>query len=89
MKSIKLSYHNTVCHCRRAQSCCNCHGLGRVVSRRHRWLIMISTATRSISEDYNSVTAGLQVGKYLSDNVALELGYGANVGHDDFRCAVA
>jgi len=39
---------------------------------------------RSISEDYNSVTAGLQLGKYLSDNVALELGYGANVGHDDF-----
>ena len=39
---------------------------------------------RSIVEDYNSVTAGLQVGKYLSDNVALELGYGANVGHDDF-----
>ena len=39
---------------------------------------------RSISDDYNSLTAGLQVGKYLSDNVALELGYGANVGHDDF-----
>jgi OOP family OmpA-OmpF porin len=38
---------------------------------------------RAISEDHNTVTAGVQVGKYLSDNVALELGYGANVGHDD------
>ena len=38
---------------------------------------------RAISEDHNSVTAGVQVGKYLSDNLAIELGYGANVGHDD------
>tara|TARA_B110000879_G_scaffold85841_1_gene118516 strand:- start:1477 stop:2448 length:972 start_codon:yes stop_codon:yes gene_type:complete len=38
---------------------------------------------RAISEDHNTVTAGVQVGKYLSDNLAIELGYGANVGHDD------
>jgi OOP family OmpA-OmpF porin len=38
---------------------------------------------RAISEDHNTVTAGIQVGKYLSDNLAIELGYGANVGHDD------
>lgn len=38
---------------------------------------------RAISEDHNSVTAGVQVGKYLSDNLAIELGYGANVGHED------
>jgi len=38
---------------------------------------------RAISDDHNTLTAGLQLGKYLSDNVALELGYGANVGHDD------
>jgi OOP family OmpA-OmpF porin len=38
---------------------------------------------RAISEDHNSATAGVQVGKYLSDTLALELGYGANVGHDD------
>ena len=39
---------------------------------------------RAISEDHNSVTAGVQVGKYLSDTLAVELGYGANAGHDDF-----
>ena len=38
---------------------------------------------RAISDDHNTLTAGLQLGKSLSDNVALELGYGANVGHDD------
>ena len=38
---------------------------------------------RAISEDHNTVTAGVQVGKYLSDNLAIELGYGANAGHDD------
>ena len=38
---------------------------------------------RAISEDHNTVTAGVQVGKYLSDNLAIELGYGANLGHDD------
>ncbi len=39
---------------------------------------------RAIIEDHNSVTAGVQVGKYLSDILAVELGYGANAGHDDF-----
>jgi OOP family OmpA-OmpF porin len=39
---------------------------------------------RAIVEDHNSVTAGVQVGKYVSDTLALELGYGANAGHDDF-----
>ncbi len=38
---------------------------------------------RALSEDHNTVTAGVQVGKYLSDNFAVELGYGANIGHDD------
>lgn len=38
---------------------------------------------RSISDNYKSATAGLQVGRYFGDRAAFELGYGANVGHDD------
>ena len=44
-------------------------------------------AERAINEDHNAATIGLQVGKYISDNVAIELGYGANAGHDDFSVA--
>ena len=40
---------------------------------------------RAISEDHNSATAGFQAGKYIADNIAIELGYGANAGHDDFN----
>jgi OOP family OmpA-OmpF porin len=39
---------------------------------------------RAISEDHNAVTAGIQAGKYIADNIAIEIGYGANAGHDDF-----
>lgn len=39
---------------------------------------------RAISDDHNAATIGVQAGKYIADNVAVELGYGANAGHDDF-----
>jgi len=40
---------------------------------------------RAISDDHRAVTMGLQAGKYIADNVAVELGYGGNAGHDDFN----
>lgn len=40
---------------------------------------------RAIRDDYRAATVGLQAGKYITDNVAIELGYGANTGHDDFN----
>ena len=40
---------------------------------------------RAVSDDHNAATLGVQVGKYIADNVAVELGYGANAGHDDFN----
>ena len=39
---------------------------------------------RAIVDDHRAATIGLQVGKYLADDIAIELGYGANAGHDDF-----
>ena len=39
---------------------------------------------RAIVDDHRAATLGLQVGKYLADDIAIELGYGANAGHDDF-----
>ena len=38
----------------------------------------------AITDDYQGSQAGLQVGKYINENVAIELGYGVNIGHDDF-----
>ena len=38
----------------------------------------------AITDDYQGSQAGLQVGKYISENVAIELGHGVNTGHDDF-----
>jgi OOP family OmpA-OmpF porin len=40
---------------------------------------------RAIEGDIEGSQVGLQIGKYLTDNVALELGYGNNIGHDDFN----
>ncbi len=42
---------------------------------------------RAIVDDHRAATIGLQVGKYVADNVAVEFGYGANAGHDDFSVA--
>jgi len=39
---------------------------------------------RAIRDDHKAATVGLQAGKYITDNVAIELGYGTNAGHDDF-----
>ena len=39
---------------------------------------------RAANEDHNAATIGIQAGKYIADDVAIELGYGANAGHDDF-----
>lgn len=39
---------------------------------------------RAITDDYQGSQAGLQIGKQLGDNVAIELGHGVNIGHDDF-----
>jgi len=41
--------------------------------------------SRAIADDHNATTAGVQVGKYIADDIAIELGYGENVGHDDFN----
>lgn len=38
---------------------------------------------RSINDDYKTVNTGLQIGKAISENAAIELGYGLNTGHDD------
>jgi OmpA-OmpF porin, OOP family len=39
---------------------------------------------RAIVDDHKAATIGLQVGKYIADDIAIELGYGANAGYDDF-----
>ncbi len=39
---------------------------------------------RALEGDIEGTQAGLHLGKYFTDNVAVELGYGANVGHDNF-----
>ena len=38
----------------------------------------------AIADDYQGSQAGLQIGKQFGDNMALELGHGVNIGHDDF-----
>jgi OOP family OmpA-OmpF porin len=38
----------------------------------------------AITDDYQGSQAGLQIGKQFGDSVALELGHGVNVGHDEF-----
>ncbi|MDG1164847.1 MAG: OmpA family protein [Porticoccaceae bacterium] len=40
---------------------------------------------RAIEGDIEGTQAGLQIGKYFAENVAVELGYSTNVGHDDFN----
>ena len=37
----------------------------------------------AITDDFQGSQAGLQIGKQFGDNMALELGHGVNVGHDD------
>mgnify|MGYP000521539213 FL=1 len=39
---------------------------------------------RALEGDIEGTQAGLHIGKYFSDSVAVELGYGTNVGHDNF-----
>ena len=39
---------------------------------------------RALEGDIEGTQAGLQVGKFITDNMAVELGYGTNVGHDNF-----
>ena len=38
----------------------------------------------AVADDYQGSQAGLQIGKQFGDNMALELGHGVNIGHDDF-----
>ena len=38
----------------------------------------------AIADDYQGSQAGLRIGKQFGDNMALELGHGVNIGHDDF-----
>jgi OOP family OmpA-OmpF porin len=38
----------------------------------------------AVTDDYQGSQAGLQIGKQFGDNMALELGHGVNIGHDDF-----
>ncbi|MDG1818983.1 MAG: OmpA family protein [Porticoccaceae bacterium] len=40
-------------------------------------------SNRAVVDDHKSATLGLQIGKYIADDVAIELGYGANSGHDE------
>ena len=40
---------------------------------------------RAIFDDHKSATLGFQIGKYIAEDVAIELGYGVNAGHDDFN----
>ncbi len=39
---------------------------------------------RAIEGDFEGSQLGLQLGKYVADDLAIELGYGSNAGHDDF-----
>ena len=39
---------------------------------------------RAVASDIDGSQAGLQIGKNINDSIAIELGYGANVGKDDF-----
>ena len=42
---------------------------------------------RALVSDIEGSQVGLQVGKNINDSLAIELGYGANVGNDDFDVA--
>jgi len=39
---------------------------------------------RTKYSDLKAANVGVQVGKYISDDIAIELGYGVNTGYDDF-----
>ena len=39
---------------------------------------------RALASDIEGSQAGLQIGKNINESIAIELGYGANVGNDDF-----
>lgn len=39
---------------------------------------------RAIEGDFESNHAGLQLGRFVAEDVAIELGYGYTLGHDDF-----
>ena len=39
---------------------------------------------RALVSDIEGSQAGLQIGKNINESIAIELGYGANVGNDDF-----
>jgi OOP family OmpA-OmpF porin len=39
---------------------------------------------RALEGDIEGTQAGLQIGKHFTDNLSVELGYGTNVGHDNF-----
>ena len=39
---------------------------------------------RSKYSDKKAANAGVQVGKYISDDIAIELGYGVHIGYDEF-----
>ncbi|MDP6199007.1 MAG: outer membrane beta-barrel protein, partial [Porticoccaceae bacterium] len=39
---------------------------------------------RAVASDIDGSQAGLQIGKNINDSIAIELGYGANIGNDDF-----
>ncbi|MBT5387771.1 MAG: OmpA family protein [Porticoccaceae bacterium] len=39
---------------------------------------------RAIEGDFEGSQLGLQLGKYIAEDLAIELGYGSNAGHDDF-----
>jgi OOP family OmpA-OmpF porin len=39
---------------------------------------------RAKYSDYKAANVGVQVGKYIADDIAIELGYGVNTGYDDF-----
>ena len=44
--------------------------------------------THAVTEgDVEGSQVGIQVGKYITDNLALEVGYGEGVGHDDLTVA--
>ena len=39
---------------------------------------------RTKYSDLKAANVGVQVGKYIADDIAIELGYGVNTGYDDF-----
>jgi OOP family OmpA-OmpF porin len=57
------------------------------------WYLGVTASNYDLDSERASVSdiegsqAGLQVGKNINDSLAIELGYGANVGNDDFDVA--